>query len=455
MAVRVESLSNGQLLYQRNSDKLVMPASNMKLVTMAVAAERLGWDYRFETDLDAYGDIRDSVLHGDLVVRGRGDPTIGSPDLTPPALFSDWAEALTRAGIHQVEGRLIADARWFDRNGLGTGWAWDNLNASYSAPSSALSYDENTVTIIVTPGKTADDPVSVAATAGQPYRLVNEMRAGTAGSSTVTIEHALGSRDVVVRGFVAPGGKPVTRTIAADDPPLFFIGAMREALAARGITVSGGLWNIEKVSHIGEEVLIDIAGSPLIEYAKSHKIDHHWSRPLSVIAGYFMKVSQNFYAETLLKALDIPAMTGVGTSATIRGGRAEVMKTLGTWGIPAGSVVMDDGSGLSRYDYVTADAIVAILKHMWNDEKLRGPFTALLPVAGHDGTLDTRMRSTVLDAKVEAKTGTIANVRSLSGYLETRSGERIVFSMIANNFTATSAAVDAVVEKALARIAER
>jgi D-alanyl-D-alanine carboxypeptidase/D-alanyl-D-alanine-endopeptidase (penicillin-binding protein 4) len=93
---------------------------------------------------------------------------------------------------------------------------------------------------------------------------------------------------------------------------------------------------------------------------------------------------------------------------------------------------MDDGSGLSRYDYVTADTIVTILKHMWNDEKLRGPFAAMLPVAGHDGTLDSRMKNTVLDAKVEAKTGTIANVRALSGYLETKSGERLVFSMIAN-----------------------
>ena len=98
---------------------------------------------------------------------------------------------------------------------------------------------------------------------------------------------------------------------------------------------------------------------------------------------------------------------------------------------------MNDGSGLSRYDYLSADAIVAVLRHTWQDEQLRGPFVAALPVAGRDGTLDTRMRDTILDDRVEAKTGTLANVRSLSGYLETTTGKHLVFAILVNNFTAT------------------
>ena len=116
---------------------------------------------------------------------------------------------------------------------------------------------------------------------------------------------------------------------------------------------------------------------------------------------------------------------------------------------------MHDGSGLSRYDYVTADTMVALLTHVWKDDALRGPFLASLPVGGRDGTLSSRMRNSVLDANVQAKTGTISNVRALSGYLETRAREKLVFSMIANNFTASSSQIDAIVEKALTRLFER
>ena len=163
---------------------------------------------------------------------------------------------------------------------------------------------------------------------------------------------------------------------------------------------------------------------------------------------YALKVSQNFYGEMFLKALG--ASGGVGT---IDLGRQTVTNTLGAWGLPTGALVMSDGSGLSRYDYVTADLVVGILAHMWTDETLRGSYVAALPVGGHDGTLDNRMRNSDLDRLVQAKTGTIANVRALSGYLTTKSGTKLAFSIIANNFTAPSAQVDAIMEAALARLA--
>jgi D-alanyl-D-alanine carboxypeptidase/D-alanyl-D-alanine-endopeptidase (penicillin-binding protein 4) len=125
---------------------------------------------------------------------------------------------------------------------------------------------------------------------------------------------------------------------------------------------------------------------------------------------------------------------------------------LAAWGIAPDSIVMLDGSGLSRYNYVTADALIDLLVHVWRDERLRGPFVAALPVGGHDGTLDQRMKNSSLDRRVQAKTGTIANVRALSGYLDTMSGEKLVFSMVANHFTASSTAIDAVMERALDRL---
>jgi D-alanyl-D-alanine carboxypeptidase/D-alanyl-D-alanine-endopeptidase (penicillin-binding protein 4) len=153
----------------------------------------------------------------------------------------------------------------------------------------------------------------------------------------------------------------------------------------------------------------------------------------------------------LLKAVGRAA----GKEGSAEGGRQAARDTLAAWGITADSFVMRDGSGLSRYDYVTADAIVALLKHVWHDERLRGPFVAALPVGAHDGTLANRMKNTALARRVQAKTGTIANMRSLSGFLETNSGERIVFSIIANHFTAANSEIDAVAEKVLMRLVTR
>ncbi len=233
------------------------------------------------------------------------------------------------------------------------------------------------------------------------------------------------------------GGPQVARSASVDNPTRFFVEGLRLALAARQIQVDGGAWDID-----------DVPSS--VRPADRHLIAAHQSPPLSVLAGYFMKVSQNFYAETLLRTMG-RLVAGQGTAAA---GRTVVRDTLVAWGIPGDAIVMADGSGLSRYNYVTASAVITILERMWQDERFRGAFAAALPVAGHDGTLASRMKGTVLDARLEAKTGTISNVRALSGYLETRTGDRLAFSMIANHFTAPSSRIDAIVERALTRLAD-
>ena len=150
--VRIESLRDGRVVYARNSDKLVVPASNMKLFTMAATAQRLGWDFTFETRLEAVGTITDGTLDGDLIVVGGGDPSIDSVGFGPAPVFEQWADALKKAGIHRVTGRLVGDDSLFDDEGIGPGWAWDYLNDGYAAPSSALSYNENIAIIRNWPG---------------------------------------------------------------------------------------------------------------------------------------------------------------------------------------------------------------------------------------------------------------------------------------------------------------
>jgi D-alanyl-D-alanine carboxypeptidase/D-alanyl-D-alanine-endopeptidase (penicillin-binding protein 4) len=284
------------------------------------------------------------------------------------------------------------------------------------------------------------DPVGVTlAPSGHGLDVVNRLRTGEAGSAvSIDLLRLPGDSRLTMVGSLPAGGPAVARTAAVDNPTTFFVEALRLTLLERGITVGGGAWDIDA---------LPVSSLPA---GARRVLARRQSQPLGTIGGYFLKVSQNLYGETILKSI---GRAGGQAPGSAERGRAAVRETLAAWQVPADAVVMYDGSGLSRYNYVTADAIVATLKHVWHDEALRGPFLAALPVSGRDGTLSARMKNNRLTGRVQAKTGTIANVRSLSGFLEAASGERFVFSMIANHFTAPSSEIDAVVERALERVA--
>jgi D-alanyl-D-alanine carboxypeptidase/D-alanyl-D-alanine-endopeptidase (penicillin-binding protein 4) len=212
---------------------------------------------------------------------------------------------------------------------------------------------------------------------------------------------------------------------------------LRVTLASRGITVEGGAVDIDDMPPGGTMTSRRVLAT-------------HLSQPLSAVVAQMLKTSQNFYGEMLIKAVGRTATDASRIGSTERG-RQVIRQTLDTWGIPADALVMHDGSGLSRYNYASAQLLTHVLRRMWQDETHRGPFAASLPVAGHDGTLGARMTG-ALKRRVQAKTGTISNVRSLAGYAETEEGERLVFTMIANHFVAPNTAVDAVMEAALQRL---
>jgi D-alanyl-D-alanine carboxypeptidase/D-alanyl-D-alanine-endopeptidase (penicillin-binding protein 4) len=455
VGVRIESLRTGEVLFTSHSDKLVVPASNMKLLTLAAAAKKLGWDHRFETRLEAVGTMANGVLTGDLIVTGSGDPSIGSPDGGHAALFLEWAEALKAAGIREVRGRLIGDDNAFDDTGIGAGWAWDYLDAGYAAPAGALSFNENVVTVRVAPGKAAGQLAAVRLTPpGATFTINNRVVTAAAGTQpSVTLSRLPGETTLTVSGRIPVGATETARVTTIDNPTRYFVESLRLALAERGIRVSEGAFDIDDFTAnqppgLPENTLpIRLDGT-----APSRRlIARRESAPLSALGAQFLKVSQNFYGEMFLKAIGrTPERPGTAAS-----GRAAAREILGAWGITPDSFVMSDGSGLSRYDYVTADTIVTLLKRVWEDETLRGPFLAALPVGGHDGTLGSRMRNNALTRRVQAKTGTISNMRALSGYLITDSGERIVFSIIANHYTAPTAEIDEMAEKMLLRLVTR
>jgi D-alanyl-D-alanine carboxypeptidase/D-alanyl-D-alanine-endopeptidase (penicillin-binding protein 4) len=159
-AVVIESLATGEVLYELNRAKLVMPASNMKIVTMAVAAETLGWDYRYETKLVSAAPIEAGVLRGDLVAVGSGDPSINGRFGDPTRVFEKWAGELSRAGITAIDGRIVGDDNRFDDEHLGPGWSWDYLAYGYAAPVGALQFKESSATLLIRPAGEPGAPVS-------------------------------------------------------------------------------------------------------------------------------------------------------------------------------------------------------------------------------------------------------------------------------------------------------
>jgi D-alanyl-D-alanine carboxypeptidase/D-alanyl-D-alanine-endopeptidase (penicillin-binding protein 4) len=435
--VLVRSLDTDETLYAANADKLMMPASNMKIITLAVAAERLGWGYTYETTLLAVGTLGGGTLDGDLVVVGSGDPSL--TDAEAPAMFDEWASRLRAAGIERVGGRLVGDDRAFDQETLGMGWSWDDLADGYATGVGALQYNQNVARVVVSPAESPGQAATVSlAPIGSGLAVTNHVTTlPVAEAAGIALARLAGSTVLDVRGSIAVGSPPRALTVSVANPTLFFANAARAALAARGIAIQGPAVDAH-----------DIGDTP--PRGPSTPIATRRSPPLSTLAATMMKASQNLYAETLLKTLG----AGTGGPATIAAGRRVVDAALASWHVPDGSVVERDGSGLSRYNYVTPAALVAVLAHVDADPELRGPFMEALPTEGVDGTLASRGKGTAAAGRVHAKTGSMANVRALSGYTRDADGEPLAFAILANNFDGSASAVTAATDAIVLRLCE-
>jgi D-alanyl-D-alanine carboxypeptidase/D-alanyl-D-alanine-endopeptidase (penicillin-binding protein 4) len=252
---------------------------------------------------------------------------------------------------------------------------------------------------------------------------------------SLAVRRLPGSTTLEVRGSVPAGSARTVRNVSVDNPTLYFVAALRDALIADGIDIRGPAVDID-----------EIADPPSRE--RGTVLLTHRSPPLSMLAETMVKLSQNLYAETLLKSLG--ASAGAGTADA---GRSAAVSVVREWGVTPADLVMADGSGLSRYNLATPEAIVTILTHVDRDDRLRTPFEAALPVAGRDGTLAQRMRGTVAEGNARAKTGSFSNARALSGYVRTADDEPLVFSIIVNNFGTTPTVVEQTMDWIVVRLA--
>lgn len=439
-AVSVRSLASGDSLYRLNDTLLVMPASNVKIATLAAAAERLGWASRYETTLLATGPIENGTLRGDLIVRGGGDPTTQGRAADTPSTFETWALELKARGITRLEGRIVGDDDAFDDERPGAGWSWDDLDLGFAAPASALQMHENVADLTIRPALRAGEPGQLDLFPPHSGLLVaNQVTTGPPDTPLALQFHRLpGERLLAVSGTIPRDGQPFLRTVAVPNPTEFFVLNLRDSLAAAGLDVTGEAVDVDALEAEAEPRIGDTAAPPTV------LITHH-SPPLVELAAVMMKYSQNLYAETLLRRLS--------DEGTVEAGLSALGDVLAGWGIERDDAIIVDGSGLSRYNYMTAAAIVEILTRMHGAQNHAEPFRAALPLAGRDGTMVARLKGTAAEGRVWAKTGSVANVRALSGYATTRNGEPLAFAIIANNFSVGGDEADRLIDWAVERLA--
>ncbi len=416
----------GETLFEKNADSYFVPASNMKLFTTALALAKLGPDYRFHTTLETRGTISpDGKLSGDVILVGRGDPNLSNRkfpyelkeefDGPPEKALAELADALVARGVKEISGDVVGDDSYFPRERYPNGWEIDDMVWEYGAAISAIVVDDNTVAVTLTPGEKSGDPVQASVAPLTPdFTLQNDVTTSAAEvKSDLTLTREPGANLVVVRGTLPAKSAPRKLVLAIEEPAQHAAFVLAALLAERGVKIDGKV----RAVHVPEA---DVTPRTVLA--------EHVSVPLGDSVKLINKISQNLHTEMLLRT----AARQNGLWSTPE----ELLKTpqdfYAAVGIAPDDVIQTDGSGLSRHDLVTPRAIVTLLKYA-QAQTWFAPYYASLPVAGVDGSLQDRMKDTIAAGRIHAKTGSVEHVRTLSGFAETPSGRRLIFSFLSNN----------------------
>ena len=420
----VVDAASGETLYEKNADKYFVPASNMKLLSTAVALDKLGVDYRFRTTMETNGKLGDDgTLRGDLFLVGRGDPNLSNRkfpfdakeefDGPPERVLAEMADAVVARGLKEITGDIVGDDSYFPRERYPDGWEIDDMVWEYGAAISAIVVDDNTVTLTLTPGEKAGELAQwVVEPATSEFGVKSEVTTvGAREKGELRLTREPGSGVVTLTGTLPAKSPPHKLVLAIQEPAQHAAELLARLLAQRGVKFAG------KVRARHEPDPAEGTRTVLAE---------HLSVRLGDSVKLVNKISQNLHTEVLLR------------TAARQNGRWEDSEDLMKFpkefyakvGIGAEDVAQTDASGLSRHDMVTPRAFVTLLtyaqKQPWFVE-----YYASLPVAGVDGTLNERMKE--ITGRIHAKTGSVAHVRTLSGYAETVGGRRLIFSFLSNN----------------------
>lgn len=407
-AIRVVKLINGDLVYAKNSDEPLLPASTMKLVTTATALDRLGPGYTFKTGVYYTGVRKPGRIDGDIYIRGGGDPK-----LTPETVWR-IAKEVRRRGIVRVTGDLVADDTFFDQLHNAPSWEKNRSHRAYDAKIGALSVNFNTIAVHVFPGLMPKDPLIVATDPEIDHALiVNRGKTISAGRRSVSIKRKIVANEdlIVVTGTMRPNDKPKLRYIAVSNPPLFAGVIIKKNLEQNGVVVEGS---------------VRVGKTP----TNAKLLFTHESEPLADILRQLNRYSNNFISEQIAKTVAAEASSEAGTHALYFD---LVLKFLKKEGVNIDGAHFADASGLSRQNRITTRTLTDLFVAMRGRYDLWNDFAASLGLMGIEGSMKERLDKSSAKKFVRAKTGSLNGTSNIAGVMETKGGQLLTFAIFLND----------------------
>ena len=440
---------DGRTLVDIDGDNMVMPASNMKLISTGAALHALGSDYRFKTGLGHDGKIVDGVLKGNLYIIGGGDPTLGSKDSIATSLdrtFAQWEKIVRDAGIRRSEGMIIGDGRYFEGMPEHPSWLWSDIGTYYGAGATGLMFYENMQSFTASPGANVGDPVNIAPS----YPAVPWMEfryscaTGIKGTGDQLYMYASDLAPVAeIRGTFGVDRARKRVDCSNKFPEYTCASYFADYLKGRGIPSEGPA---------DFRLCTDISGTPA---ANLTMLGSTSSPSLKRIAFETNHASNNLYAETLFRSIG-KAKTGSACYDSSYVALNDVLKELEI-NVSKGVQIVD-GSGLSRQNYVSADFICDFLAAMMGSPCFED-YVSSLPSPGSHGTLAYNMQNSPAEtkARIKVKSGSMNGVRCYSGYIIPTEGckeDTIIFSIMVNNCTAPTWKIRPLLDKIMTALAE-
>lgn len=428
----VRDLSSLKILSEHLPHTLLIPASTQKIFCTATALSNYGPDYRFETTLCYTGTIDKikGVLKGDLIIVGSGDPSLHSKYTGSGNITDKWAAELFKAGIRSIEGGVIGDAGAFPK-AIPSNWLYEDVSNYYGAGVCALNYADNLFTLTFNSGE-AGTQASLSGMRplyeSQPYQITHSvMASGRSDEAYVYGDPSSFTRSV--NGTIPPNKKNYELDATLPDPALLCAESLQKSLLAQGISCKKNAKSRYQ-SPASEQVTL---------------VYTHFSLPLKQLVQITNQYSNNLYCEALRLLL------GKGDAEK---GLYEIKKNAYTYGVDTSGLFLADASGLSRLNACTTDAQCLFLINALKNQKISPIFLQSLPVSGKSGSLATLGKGTFLENNLAAKSGYMTRARAYTGYLKTKSGKELVFSVIINNFSCSGKAMKPKFEAFLLSLAE-
>jgi len=433
-AVQVRD-SSGNILESFNGDHIIRPASNLKLLMSAVFLDELGSGFTYETNLYGFGSQQGDTWKGDLIVEGKGDPSVNGEFYNddPLFLFEKWLRILKEMGITRIDGNIIGNTSFFDDVPYPEGWEWNDLSFYYGVEISALSFNSNVVELeVLTDGEIGGAPEIQWFPFNTGYvNFINEQVITSPNSKyDESYRRVPGTNTILLRSTL-PKGYYESEPLSVANPALYFIDTFSRYLEMGGIRLGGQLLTDDQ---------------PLDLESGSYRLfDRHESRPLAELVKWMNKESDNFFAEMILKTVaawkyEIPGSTEMGLEI--------VKEFMEKASLDPGEARFKDASGMAASTLMKASALNKLLVYMQTHPEW-GAFFESMSLGGIDGTLKNRFGGTPMIGKFYGKSGFVSGVRTLSGYLDTEKGSRLAVTIATNNYITGTSVIDVIHEKIL------